>query len=131
MILRLSQAHIEFMFRHQLQKRYGALWALSAAIKTAGIVRAFCPKSVGAAFRSPLARCMKSMGHVSCKFDMDLWLKSEIRPEDGYSFTHMYFTMWMAFFASITMQMLHFSDYINPSNLSQDLAIQTCTLVQS
>ena len=55
--------------------------------KTAVIVRAlYGLKSAGAAFRSHLARCMESMGYQSCKADPDLWLKSEIRPEDGVKY---------------------------------------------
>ena len=55
--------------------------------KNAVIVRALHGlKSVGAAFRSHLARCMESMGYQSCKADLDLWLKSEIIPEDGVKY---------------------------------------------
>ena len=41
------------------------------------------------AFRSHLARWMESLGYEFCKANPDLWLKPEIRPEDGvhyYSF---------------------------------------------
>ena len=52
--------------------------------KTAVVVRAlYCLKSAGAAFRSHIANCMKSFGYESCNADLDLWLKSKIRPEDG------------------------------------------------
>ena len=54
------------------------------ARETAMIVRAsYCLKSAGAASRSHLARCMESLGYESCKIDQDLWLKPEIRPDDG------------------------------------------------
>ena len=43
-------------------------------------------KSAGAAFRSHLAKCMESLGYESCKADSDLWLKQEIRPEDGVQY---------------------------------------------
>ena len=57
------------------------------ARKTALIVRAlYGQKSAGAAFRSPLARCMESLGYQSCKDDPDLWFKSEVRPEDGVNY---------------------------------------------
>ena len=57
------------------------------ARKNAVIVRAlYGIKSVGAAFRSYLARCMESMGYQSCKAYPDLWLRSEIRPEDGVKY---------------------------------------------
>ena len=52
--------------------------------KTTAIVGAlYGLKLAGAAFRSNLARFMESLGYVSCKVNPDLWLKSEIRPEDG------------------------------------------------
>ena len=55
--------------------------------KTAVIVRAlYGLKSVGVAFRSHLARCIKSLGYESCKADPDLWLKPEIRAEDGVKY---------------------------------------------
>ena len=55
--------------------------------KTTLIIRAlYRLKSEGAAFRSCHARCMKSMGHESCKANQDLWLKPDIRPEDGLQY---------------------------------------------
>ena len=55
--------------------------------KTAVIVRAlYGLKSVGAAFRSHLAKCMEFMGYQSCKANPDLWLKPEQRPEDGVKY---------------------------------------------
>ena len=52
--------------------------------KTVVIVRAlYGLKSAGAEFRSHLAKCMESLGYQSCKADPDLWLKPELRPEDG------------------------------------------------
>ena len=54
------------------------------ARKTAVVVRAlYGLKSAGAAFSTHLAKCMESLGYESCKADQDLWLKPEIRPEDG------------------------------------------------
>ena len=54
------------------------------ARKSAVIVRAlYGLKSVGAAYRRNLAKCMESMGYQFCKADANLWLKPEIRPEDG------------------------------------------------
>ena len=55
--------------------------------KTAVIFRAlYGLKSAGAAFRSHLARCMESLEYQSCKADLDLWLKEEIKPEDGVKY---------------------------------------------
>ena len=51
------------------------------------IVRAlYGLKSAEAAFRSHLARFMESLGYLSCEVDPDLWLKPEIRPEDGVKY---------------------------------------------
>ena len=53
------------------------------ARKTAVIVIAlYGLKSTGTAFKSHLARCMKSLGHQSCKTDPDLWLRSEVRSDN-------------------------------------------------
>ena len=55
--------------------------------KTAVIVRALnSQKSAGAAFGSHLARCMDFLGYESCKANPNLWLKPEIRPEDGVKY---------------------------------------------
>ena len=43
-------------------------------------------KLAGMTFQSHLARCMESLGYQSCKTDLDLWLKPEIRPEDGVKY---------------------------------------------
>ena len=43
-------------------------------------------KSVGAAFRNNLARYIESMAYKSFKAGTDLWLKPEIRPEDGVQY---------------------------------------------
>ena len=55
--------------------------------KTALIVRdSYDLKSAGAAFRSHRARCMESLRYQSCKPDPNLWLKPEIRPDDGVKY---------------------------------------------
>ena len=57
------------------------------ARKTAVLVRAlYGLKSAGAAFRSHLVRCKKSLGYDSCKADPDVWLKPLVRPEDGVKY---------------------------------------------
>ena len=57
------------------------------AKKTAVICRDFYGlKSAGAAFRSNLANFMESLVYQSCEADPDLWLKPEIRPEDGVQY---------------------------------------------
>ena len=57
------------------------------ARRTAVIVRAlYGLKSTGAVFRSHLAKCMESLVYLSCKADLDIWLKPEIRPEDGVQY---------------------------------------------
>ena len=91
------------------------------AKKTAVIVRAlYSLKSTGAAFRSHLARWMESLGYQFCRAGKDLWLKSDQKM--GYSNTPICCVMWMTSFVSITMQMLCYSSYKSPYNLSEDLA---------
>ena len=54
------------------------------ARKTAVTVRAlYGLKSAGAAFRSHLAKCIEFMGYQSYKADPDLWLRSELRSDNG------------------------------------------------
>ena len=43
-------------------------------------------KSSGASFRNHLANCMRQLGYTSCKADPDVWMKPEIRPEDGFKY---------------------------------------------
>jgi hypothetical protein len=40
-------------------------------------------KSAGAAFRKHLAECMNHLGWNPCRADRDLWMKAEIRPDEG------------------------------------------------
>ena len=51
------------------------------------IVRAlYGLKSAGAAFRAHLAKGMRQMGYTSCLADPDLWMKAEVRPDDGFEY---------------------------------------------
>mmetsp|Transcript_37601 Transcript_37601/g.53010 ORF Transcript_37601/g.53010 Transcript_37601/m.53010 type:complete len:1380 (-) Transcript_37601:246-4385(-) len=43
-------------------------------------------KSSGASFRNHLADCMRELGYKPCQADPDLWLKPEVRPEDGFKY---------------------------------------------
>ena len=55
--------------------------------KTAVTVRALNGlKSARAAFKCHLARCTESMEYKPYKADTDLWLKPEIKPEDGVQY---------------------------------------------
>jgi hypothetical protein len=55
--------------------------------KRAIIVRAlYGLKSAGASFRNRLADCMRHLGWESCKADQDIWLKPEVRKDDGYQY---------------------------------------------
>jgi hypothetical protein len=55
--------------------------------KKAIIVRAlYGLKSAGASFRNHLADCMRHLGWESCKADPDVWLKPEMRRDDGYQY---------------------------------------------
>ena len=74
--------------------------------KTAVIVRAlYGLNSAGAAFISHLAKCMETLGYKSCKADPNLWLKPEIRPEDGVQY-YSYQLCYVGDILTITMQML-------------------------
>ena len=56
----------------------------SDAGKKAIIVRALHGlKSAGASFQIHLANCMRHLGWESCIADPDVWLKPEVRPDDG------------------------------------------------
>jgi hypothetical protein len=41
-------------------------------------------KSAGASFQNHLADCMRHLGWESCIADQDLWMKADIRPDDGH-----------------------------------------------
>ena len=43
-------------------------------------------KSAGASFWNHLADCMQHLGWESCIADQDLWMKAEIRPNDGHKY---------------------------------------------
>ncbi|KAI2500399.1 Reverse transcriptase (RNA-dependent DNA polymerase) [Fragilaria crotonensis] len=59
----------------------------SDAGKRALIVRAlYGLKSAGASFRNHLADCMRHLRWSSCIADPDVWLKPEVRPEDGHKY---------------------------------------------
>jgi hypothetical protein len=40
-------------------------------------------KSADATFRNHLAECMKNLGWEPCRADRDLWMRAEMRPNDG------------------------------------------------
>ena len=55
--------------------------------KKAVIVRAlYGLKSAGASFRHHLADCMQHLGYTPCLADPDLWMKPEVRPDDGVAY---------------------------------------------
>ena len=90
MILRLSRQHFEWLCSSTCHRK---VWTTLGpefgkdSRKTAVIVRAlYSLKLAGAAFRSHLARCMELLRYSSCKIDPNLWLKPEIRPEDGVQY---------------------------------------------
>jgi hypothetical protein len=59
----------------------------SEAGKRAIVVRSlYGLKSAGAAFRNHLADCMRHLGWQSCMADQDLWLRPEVKPEDGHKY---------------------------------------------
>ena len=82
MILRLSEAHVTEKVWSTLGPEIG-----KDTGKSAVIVRAlYALKLAGAAFQSHLARHMESLAYQSCKADLDVWLKTEIKPEDGVKY---------------------------------------------
>ena len=99
--------------------------------KTAVIVRAlYSLKSAGAAFRSHLARCMECIGYESCKADLDLWLKPEIRPEDGvqycsYLLCYVDAILCIHHNADAMLQWLHKSFPLNLGFGNQDMYLST------
>ena len=78
------------IYRHQSQKKWWTTLGPELrkdTKKTEVIVKALSGlKSAGVSFRSRFARCIEFMGYQSCKSDSDLWLKSELRSEDGIKF---------------------------------------------
>ena len=71
--------------------------------KTAVILRAlYGLSSSGASFRNHLADCMCHLGYESCLADSDFWYKPEVRKRTITSTTHMYYSMLMIVFVSIT-----------------------------
>ena len=101
------------------------------ASKTAVIVRdLYGLKSAGAAFRSHLAICMESLGHESCKADPDLWLKPEVKPEDGvqyysYLLCHMDDILCIHHNADAVLQWLHKSFPLKPGIGNPDMYLGT------
>ena len=43
-------------------------------------------KSAGASFRAHLAWCMNVLSYHTCKADLNLWIKSEMRSEDKFNY---------------------------------------------
>jgi hypothetical protein len=43
-------------------------------------------KSAGASFQNHVADCMQHLGWELCVADQDLWMKAEIRPNDGHKY---------------------------------------------
>ena len=55
--------------------------------KKAIIVRAlYGLKSAGESFRNHLADRMRHLGWELCKADQDVWMKPEVRNDDGYKY---------------------------------------------
>ena len=82
----ISNAYIQAPVTEKMWTPLGPEFGKDAR-KTAVIVRAlYGLKSAGAAFRYHLARCMESMGYMSCKADPDLWLKPKIKPDNGVQY---------------------------------------------
>ena len=82
----ILNAYVQAPVTEQVWNTLGSEFGKDAR-KTAVIVRALNGlKSAGATNRSHFVRCMVSLGYESCKTNLDLWLKPEIRPEDGVQY---------------------------------------------
>ena len=82
----ILNAHIQSHVTEKVWTTFGPEFGKDAR-KTTGSVRAlYGLKLADAAFQSHFARYMESLGYQSCKADPDLWLKQEIRPEDGVKY---------------------------------------------
>ena len=79
----ILNAYVQAPVKEKVWTTLGPLFGEDAR-KTAVIIRSlYGLKSAGAAFRSHLAKCIESLGYVYSKANLDSWLKSENRPEDG------------------------------------------------
>ena len=55
--------------------------------KSAVLTRAlYGLKSVGASFGNHVVDCMRTLGYLPCKPDLDLWYKPMVRPEDNFKY---------------------------------------------
>jgi hypothetical protein len=52
------------------------------------VVLLYGVKSAGASFQNHLADCVQCLGWELCVADQDLWMKAEIRPNDGHKYYH-------------------------------------------
>ena len=97
-------------------------------VKTAVIVRALYGLNLaGSALRSHLGICMESVGYMSCKINPDLWLKPEIRQEDGvYCYFHLlYYVDDILCIHHNSVAVLQWLPQSFP--LKPGLEVQTCT----
>ena len=76
----IMNAYVQASVTEKLWTTQGPEFGTDAR-KTVVIVRALF-----GAFRSHFVRCIEFLGHWSCKADLDLWPKVEIRPEDGVQY---------------------------------------------
>ena len=82
----IENAYLNAPNKEKIWVVLGPEWGADAG-KKAIIVRAlYGQRSAGAAYRSHLAECLRSLGYQSCQADPDLWYKAAIRPEDGFEY---------------------------------------------
>ena len=82
----IENAYLNAPSKEKIWVVLGPEWGEDAG-KKAILVRAlYGCRSAGAAFRSHLAECLRSIGYQSCQADPDLWYKAAVRPEDGFEY---------------------------------------------
>jgi hypothetical protein len=82
----IENAYLTAPNKEKIWTVLGPEWGANAG-KKALIVRAlYGIRSAGAAFRSHLAECFKTLGYQPCQADPDLWYKSAVRPSDGFEY---------------------------------------------
>ena len=82
----IENAYLTAPNKEKIWTVLGPEWGANAG-KKALIVRAlYGIRSAGAAFRTHLAECFKTLGYRPCQADPDLWFKAAVRPNDGFEY---------------------------------------------
>ena len=79
-------AYITAPVKEKIWTTLGAEFGEDAGSKAIVVRSLYGLKSSGAAFRAHLGECMSDLGYHPCLADPDLWIKAEIRPDDGVEY---------------------------------------------